>query len=182
MRSSKIIAFDIYGTLIDTKGIFNQILRLVKDEELALNVVDMWRQKQLEYSFRRGLMRNYVDFSICTKQALEYVIKYYNLDLSEVEIKNLLDIYKELPVFSDVKISLDKIKENNIRMYAFSNGKPDDLVELLKFNGIINYFDDIISVDPVKSFKPDPAVYLYLLRKTNGYHANVYMVPQTLLM
>lgn len=61
-------------------------------------------------------------------------------------------------------------------MYAFSNGKPDDLVELLKFNGIINYFDDIISVDPIKSFKPDPAVYLYLLRKTNGYHANVYMV------
>lgn len=111
MRSSNIIAFDIYGTLIDTKGVFKQILSLVKDEELALNVVDMWRQKQLEYSFRRGLMRNYVDFSICTKQALEYVIKFYNLDLSEVEIKNLLEIYKKLPVFSDVKVSLEKIKK-----------------------------------------------------------------------
>ena len=64
------IAFDVYGTLIDTAGIVAALQRHVGEKAVAFS--DLWRAKQLEYSFRRGLMQNYRDFSICTGNALDF--------------------------------------------------------------------------------------------------------------
>ena len=59
------LAFDVYGTLIDTRGVLETLEKWL-DTGDALSVSKLWREKQLEYSFRRGLMRDYVDFSVCT--------------------------------------------------------------------------------------------------------------------
>ena len=69
-NSTKSIAFDVYGTLINTHGVVSKLEEIVGD--LAQSFSNTWREKQLEYSFRRGLMREYQNFTVCTAQALEY--------------------------------------------------------------------------------------------------------------
>ena len=75
------IAFDVYGTLVDPLAIANHLKALVG--ERAARFAELWRMKQLEYSFRRGLMRAYQQFSVCTWQSLLYVEKALDIDLAE---------------------------------------------------------------------------------------------------
>ena len=77
------LAFDVYGTLIDTSGILKSLTGLIG--EAAKDFMDTWRNKQLEYSFRRGLMNKYIDFSECTSHALSYSCLKYNIPLKLAE-------------------------------------------------------------------------------------------------
>jgi 2-haloacid dehalogenase len=70
---SKILGFDVYGTLVNTAAIETPLRELMGD--LAGVFAARWREKQLEYSFRRGLMQHYADFSVCTRQALDYCVR-----------------------------------------------------------------------------------------------------------
>ncbi|MEC8428964.1 MAG: haloacid dehalogenase type II, partial [Pseudomonadota bacterium] len=67
---SSVLAFDVYGTLINTHGLVGQLETLVGDR--ARQFSQTWRDKQLEYAFRKGLMQNYQNFAVCTRQALDY--------------------------------------------------------------------------------------------------------------
>ncbi len=75
-----VLAFDVYGTLIDTAGVTEELRDIIGDR--APGFAQLWRDKQLEYSFRRALMQNYADFSVCTRQALEYTGKQLGVALS----------------------------------------------------------------------------------------------------
>ena len=99
------IAFDIYDTVIDTAGIANELETMVGG--LAPVFSQLWRDKQLEYSFRRGLMHDYVPFPICTAQALEYTDELMNTGLSKQAKQQLLDTYKILPAYEDVAPALE---------------------------------------------------------------------------
>lgn len=160
------LAFDVYGTLIDTHGVVTALQNLVGDKAQAFS--QTWRDKQLEYSFRRGLMQNYVNFAACTKQALDYSCTYYCAELSEDDKQSLLAIYRSLPVFADVETALQQLRNSDYRLFAFSNGSPDALEELLTAAGIRDFFLGVVSVDALKSFKPNPAVYCHFLRKANA--------------
>lgn len=159
----KTLAFDIYGTLIDTQGI-SLALQNVIGKQAAL-FSQMWRDKQLEYSFRRGLMRNYQDFARCTRDALEFCNLNLATQLSEQQKQNLLKDYSALPAFDDVKAGLEMLSTDEFRLFAFSNGSQNAVQALLSNAGIADYFIDIISVDEIKSFKPDPDVYRHFLKR-----------------
>jgi len=92
--------FDVYGTMIDTSGVVTALERIIGDQASALSQV--WREKQLEYSFRRGLMQNYQDFSVCTEQALDYACLLFGIKITPNQKKNFMDGYKILPPHSDV--------------------------------------------------------------------------------
>lgn len=161
-----IVAFDVYGTLVDTNGILIALERLVKPQaELFVNA---WRGKQLEYSFRRGLMQNYVDFETCTRQALEYTCSWLKIDLSKEEKDKLMCEWDVLPAFADVKEGLEKLKGSNCRMFAFSNGNAENVKRVLRNANLEPYFEGIVSVEEVKSYKPDPNVYSHFLHKTQS--------------
>jgi 2-haloacid dehalogenase len=81
-----VLGFDVYGTLVDRFGMEQQLATLVGDRGSA--ICALWRQKQLEYSFRRGLMRCYEDFDACTRRALSFAAKTHNVDLSEAARDN----------------------------------------------------------------------------------------------
>ena len=147
------LAFDVYGTLFDTNGVTEALAKLVGDR--AGELAKAWRDKQLEYSFRRGLMRDYADFGVCTRQALDFVCRSFGVEISENGKKELMGIYRTLPVFSDVKEGLESLAVEGYRMYAFSNGRAEMVTGLLKNSGIENYFLDVVSVDEIGSFKPD---------------------------
>jgi 2-haloacid dehalogenase len=135
-----------------------------------------WREKQLEYSFRRGLMQNYENFAVCTSNALDYTSAYFKVTLSEKDKVELLDAYKVLPAFDDVTEGLARAKASGFRMFAFSNGRADAVETLLKNAGIRDYFLDVVSVDEVKSFKPNPGVYSHFLRRAGASGANAWLV------
>lgn len=160
------LAFDVYGTLIDTHGVVTLLEKLVGDKAKAFSRT--WRDKQLEYSFRKGLMQNYETFAVCTSQALDYTCSSYETTLSAVQKKELMAIYRVLPAFDDAKEGLTRLKDAGHRLFAFSNGATDDLEVLLNNAGIRELFLGVVSVDDLKSFKPNPAVYSHFLRKSGA--------------
>lgn len=168
------LAFDIYGTLIDTSGVLATLEKFVADK--ADLVMNSWRQKQLEYSFRRGLMKQHVDFAICTRDALRYVNLKYGCNLDVKQQSYLLRSYKSLPVFPDVRDCLEKCRDASHDIYAFSNGSNDAVTQLLTHSQIDTFFDGVVSTEEVKSFKPDPAVYNHFTQSADSQAANTWLI------
>ncbi|HMB17079.1 MAG TPA: haloacid dehalogenase type II [Pelovirga sp.] len=168
------LAFDVYGTLIDTNGIVSTLHPLVGNQARAFS--QTWRDKQLEYSFRRGLMENYRTFAICTSQALDYTCTSYQLDLTVDQKQLLLESYRTLPAFAEAQEALTGLRAAGYRMFAFSNGSAEAVESLLAAAGLRNFFHGVVSVDDLKSFKPNPAVYCHFLRQSGAFGAQAWLI------
>jgi 2-haloacid dehalogenase len=168
------LAFDVYGTLIDTHGVVVALEKHVGTK--APEFSRTWREKQLEYSFRRGLMQNYENFAICTGNALDYTCSYVKAPLSQEVRKELLDAYKVLPAFDDAEEGLARAKKSGYRLFAFSNGSADAVETLLKHAGIRDYFIGVVSVDEMKSYKPNPGVYSHFLRRAGALGSDSWLI------
>ena len=168
------IAFDVYGTLIDTGGVKAALQKVVGDKAAAFS--QTWRSKQLEYAFRRGLMQRYEDFSVCTRNALDYSCLFHQENPSDTQKQVLLDSYSQLPAFDDVAAGLTRLKADGHRLFAFSNGSKQAVEVLLINAGIRSFFTDIVSTDGIKSFKPNPEVYRYFLQKAAASEDHAWLV------
>jgi len=166
MSKNITLAFDVYGTLIDTNGVLNLLETMIGEK--AKDFSDRWREKQLEYSFRRAAMMNYVTFAECTLHALEYTCKYCKSNLTQEQKNELMAIYAILPAFEEVKVALSKLKEKGYRLFAFSNGKAEAVEKLLNNAGIRDLFLGVVSVDDIKIFKPSPGAYAHFLRTSES--------------
>ncbi|MBU0482534.1 MAG: haloacid dehalogenase type II [Proteobacteria bacterium] len=168
------IGFDVYGTLIDTHGVVAALELFIGDS--ARDFSATWRDKQLEYSFRRGLMGAYENFAVCTANALEYTALFYKIALTGEQKKDLLAVYRTLPPFADVKEGLTRLQEGGFRLYAFSNGSAEAVETLLAGAGIRDFFLGVVSVDDLKTFKPNPAVYRHFLRKSGAAGSGAWLI------
>ena len=168
------LAFDVYGTLIDTAGITDALQPLVGNR--TPEFVKHWREKQLEYSFRRALMQTYVDFSVCTEQALEFTSRLFKITLNNTDRDSLLAMYRTLPAYPDVVAGLEALSALPVRSFAFSNGHPADLESLLQGAGIRHHFEDVISLFEVRTFKPNPAAYAYFHRAAGTGGAETWLI------
>ena len=168
------LAFDVYGTLIDTHGVVAKLRELVG--ERATDFSSAWRDKQLEYSFRRGLMQNYENFAVCTRDALDYTCARFGVDFTSAEKQALLDIYRELPAFDDVQDALSDLAGRGCRLYAFSNGSAEAVETLLSSTGIREPFLGVVSCDDLRSFKPNPAVYAHFLRQAQASGSEAWLI------
>ncbi|MCS3902453.1 2-haloacid dehalogenase [Methylohalomonas lacus] len=136
----------------------------------------MWRQKQLEFAFRRGLMRMYMPFDACIRDALKFSCYTRGLDLDDDRVEALCEQYRRLDKYEDVDAALKALAASGYRLVVLSNGTPDDLAILLDHGGIRHYFEQILSVDAVKSYKPNPEVYELLLRETGSRPSETWMI------
>jgi len=168
------LAFDVYGTLIDTHGVISKLQEIIGTK--APEFSHTWREKQLEYSFRRGLMQNYENFAVCTSHALDYTCTYHKVSITKQQKHDLLDYYLTLPAFKDVEDGLADVEADNYRLYAFSNGCAEAVEKLLVTAGIRNFFLGVVSVDDLKSYKPNPAVYNHFLKKAGTSASNTWLV------
>jgi 2-haloacid dehalogenase len=157
---TRAVAFDIYGTLIDTQAVLTRLTELIGAKAPAVS--QLWRQKQLEYSFRRGLMGDYCDFSVCTRQALLFACQQHQVAISAAAVEQAMQAYAELAAFADVPAGLEALQQQGIPLYAFSNGSRAAVQRLLERAQIAQYFAAVVSVEDVQSFKPDPKVYAHL--------------------
>ncbi len=167
------LAFDVYGTLVNPAGMANHLVRDVGTNAAAFTA--LWREKQLEYSFRRGLMQNYVDFSTCTTDAFEFACQRFRVLINTERRAELVQLYRHLPPFDDAPPALESLR-GTFRLFAFSNGKATDVAAVLSNAGLHSYFEDIVSVDEVRSFKPSPAVYAYARRATGAWSSPLWLV------
>ena len=168
------LAFDVYGTLIDTHGVVAALRELVGERAPAFS--QTWRDKQLEYSFRRGLMQNYQTFAVCTRQALDYTCAVYQTPLNAEQKQQLLDSYRVLPAFADAPEALRQLRSAGVRQYAFSNGSGEAVETLLVTAGIRDLFQGVVSCDDLRSFKPNPAVYAHFLRQAETTGEAAWMI------
>ncbi len=170
------LAFDVYGTLINTYGMVDLLQRYI-GEDKAMPFATLWRDKQLEYSFRRSMMNRYEPFYTCTTNALDYCIKAFNVSITRDQHFSLIKRYQTLPVYKDVISSLESMSErSDLALYALSNGPREDLEKLFEDNGIIHYFRDIVSVDEIGKYKPDPAVYHHFLQRTGAEASDSWLI------
>ena len=168
------LAFDVYGTLIDTSGVYQSLKGIIGFE--AQSFMEVWRSKQLEYSFRRGLMHAFVDFSVVTRDALEYCCLLFNKTLNADQIQSLMDTYKVLPAFDDVAVALQDLKKEDYAKYAFSNGSARAVSTLLENASITRLFEGVVSVEHTKMFKPNPIVYQHFNTSTNSKKENSWLI------
>ena len=168
------LGFDVYGTLIDTHGVIVELQKMIGDD--AANFSQVWREKQLEYTFRRGLMEKYQNFGVCTRDALEYTSRLLGHSLSEQQRQTLLAAYSTLPAFPDAVKGLEGIRQAGHKMYAFSNGQAEAVDTVLTNAGIRDYFVGTVSVDAIGTFKPSPDTYNHFLDTTGAQADQAWLV------
>lgn len=168
------LAFDIYGTLIDPHGVVGELQKHLGDD--AAEFSRIWREKQLEYTWRRSLMRRYEDFGVCTRQALDYADRLLQTGLDDKTRDALMQVYRELPAYADVPASLQVLQQAGFRLYAFSNGTADMVGAVLGHAGIDHYFDAVVSVDSLRTYKPDAEVYRHMAKVAGVETQNCWLV------
>jgi len=167
------LGFDIYGTLIDPYGVSEKLAEFTSQ---STEFARVWRDKQLEYTFKRGLMRRYENFAVCTRNALDYTDALLGTELDDNAKQALMETYRVLPAFDDVVGSLKVSKDAGFRLFGFSNGLQSAVEGLLEHAGISHYFDGVVSVDDLHTFKPNPDVYHYFVKQTGAELENAWLV------
>ena len=163
MKNIKAIIFDAYGTLFDVNSAAEKCKERLGDKWEGF--ANYWRTTQLEYTWLRSLMRRHKDFWQITEDSLDKSMNFYNIDNSMRS--ELLNLYKVLSPFTEVRDTLKNLKQSNYKLAILSNGTPDLLNELVVSNQLKDIFDDIFSVEEAGIFKPDSKVYDLPINKYN---------------
>jgi 2-haloacid dehalogenase len=152
------VIFDAYGTLFDVASVSAACSGVAPQPN---ELVRLWRAKQLEYSFLRSLMgpAAYVDFWTITGDALDYATDVLGLDISAAERERMLSGWLEVKPYADVEPALDALERQAKRCVILSNGTLTMLLAALRSSGLLARFQDVLSVDGVGVYKPDPRVY-----------------------
>lgn len=150
--------FDAYGTLYDVHSVVQRCETYWPGKGAALS--QLWRAKQLEYTWQRSLMQRYAPFSTVTREALAYACEALKLELSVAQMEGLMGEYLRLALYPDVAETLERMKSKKA---ILSNGSPDMLLPLVENSGL--KLDALISVDELKVYKPAPQVYGLAVRK-----------------
>ena len=161
MKNIKAIIFDAYGTLFDVNSAAEKCKEKIGDKWEGF--ANYWRTTQLEYTWLRSLMKRHKDFWQITEDSLDKSMKVFEIDSSMKS--DLLNLYKILSTFPEVKDALNILKEKKYKLAILSNGTPSLLNELVKSNNLDNIFDDVFSIEEVKAYKPDPKVYNIPIKK-----------------
>jgi len=163
MKNIKAIIFDAYGTLFDVNSAAEKCKSKIGDKWESF--ANYWRKTQLEYTWLRSLMGRHKDFWQITEDSLDKSMKAFKIN---IEMKSeLLDLYKKLLPYPEVKETLEKLKEKKYKLAILSNGTPALLNELVESNNLKNLFDDIFSIEEVKIYKPSLKVYDIPIKKYN---------------
>jgi 2-haloacid dehalogenase len=157
------VVFDAYGTLYDVQS----VAEITEDAFPGYGdiITQIWRIKQLEYTWLRSLMQRYEDFATVTKESLTYTLRVLGLSDEGEAFERLMDKYLHLDLYPDAETALAGLQPKKLAI--LSNGSPDMLDALVRNSGLDHLLDATISVDARKIFKPSPEAYA-LIGETLG--------------
>jgi 2-haloacid dehalogenase len=153
------LVFDAYGTLFDVHSVIARCEALWPGK--GAQVSQLWRAKQLEWTWQRSLMRRYAPFSQVTRDALQYACELLQLPLRSEALETLLTEYLRLATYPGVAEALRKLAGRKLAI--LTNGSPDMIEPLVRHSGLA--FDAVLSVDELKVYKPAPEAYELAARR-----------------
>ncbi len=155
------LVFDAYGTLFDVHSVATTCERLFPGGGAVLS--QAWRIKQLEYTWLRNSMQCHVDFNQVTQDALRVVCETLALSYTDAALDELNHAYRTLQPFADAQTALTTLNaiESRPKLAILSNGAPDMLSAVVKHSSFDKLLDEVLSVEEVGVFKPDPSVYQF---------------------
>lgn len=148
--------FDAYGTLFDYASAATRCSDVLGDKVAPLT--NLWRDKQLQYTWLRSLQGHYVEFSQLTSEALEFALAAFHMSDPALHTR-LMGLYRTLECFPEVPAMLATLKAAGLRTAILSNGSPPMLAATVAHCGLTHFFDAVLSVDEVGVYKPHPKVY-----------------------
>jgi 2-haloacid dehalogenase len=151
----KAVVFDAYGTLYDVQSVADVTEQAFPD--YGEIITQIWRIKQLEYSWLRSLMQRYRDFSVITRESLAYTLSILGLQYDDAIFERIMEKYLHLDPYPDAVAALAALKDRKLAI--LSNGSPGMLNALVANSGLDRMLDATISVDAKKVFKPSPDAY-----------------------
>jgi 2-haloacid dehalogenase len=160
MTGHEVLAFDLYGTLVDPLAISAELERVLGGSD-GREVAQLWRLKQLEYTFRLTAMGHYEDFRWVTSRALDFALGSIGARLQGGQVQRLIELYDCLPPFPDAVPALRLLAGMRYELALLSNGSPAMIRNCLDHSGLGDYFSQRISVQEIRVFKPSPEVYRY---------------------
>lgn len=157
-----VYVFDAYGTLFDVHSAVRRYARELGPQSQHFS--EIWRAKQLEYTWVRALMGNYLDFWQLTSDALDYAFSVSAPDRRAMR-PLLLESYRHPEAYPEVRGVLERLKTSGARLAVLSNGSPEMLSAAVQSAEIVDLLDEIVSVDSIRSYKTDPRVYALVQKK-----------------
>lgn len=157
LRPVRVCVFDAYGTLFDVAAAARALSGDLGErwEPLA----EVWRTKQLQYTWLRSLMGRYADFHAVTRDGLDYALASLGLSGDSALADRLMALYERLDVYPEVPGLLRDLKDSGRQTAILSNGSPGMLRSAVEAAGIADLLDDLLSVDTLQVYKPHPDVY-----------------------
>ncbi len=150
------VVFDAYGTLFNVHSAVDAVADNLGDKKQTVS--NYWRDKQLQYTWLRSLMGDYVDFWQVTRDALSFAFDQCELHNEELK-EQLMNAYLHLKTYEEVPSILSTLKATNIKTAILSNGSPMMLAAATKSASIDDKLDAVLSVDSLQLYKPDQRVY-----------------------
>jgi 2-haloacid dehalogenase len=148
--------FDAYGTLFN---VHSAVARHASSlGKAAAEISNLWRAKQLEYSWVQSLMRRHVDFWELTQRALDYALALHQVSDDRLK-RALMESYLALDAYDEIPSVLRKLRAADIKTAILSNGSPFMLQHAMESAGISDLIDKCLSIEEVRVYKPDPAAY-----------------------
>jgi 2-haloacid dehalogenase len=157
MNDIKALVFDLYGTLFDVHSVIERCEQAFPG--YGETISQLWRQKQIEYTWLRSLMGDYQNFERATADALRYTCNHLGLALNESLEATLCDAYFHITPYPEVPESLQRLRDMDLPLAILSNGSPNSIRRVVENSRTAKLFDELISVDEVKTFKPHRSVY-----------------------
>ena len=161
MATVRAVVFDAYGTLLDFQSAAERAGDVLGPQWRSLS--DLWRRKQLEYTWLRSLMRRHVDFWQVTGEALDFALQAHSVHDPALR-RRLLDLYLSLDAYPDALPALKSLREAGLRLAVLSNGSPGMLDAALRNARLDGELDAVLSVEEVAVYKPAPEVYALAAR------------------
>ena len=162
LEGIQVCVFDAYGTLFNVASPVEKLANEIGEK--AQNLISLWRQKQLEYTWLRSLMGTHADFWVVTREALDYALA--ELDISEAGLADeLMTLYLKLDAYPEVAETLAGLRKMGKRASILSNGSPSMLDAVVRHAGLDKLFEHVISAEEVGIYKPSRRVYRLAMQK-----------------
>lgn len=162
--------FDAYGTLFDVGSVARGAQDALGERWQALS--DLWRTKQLQYTWLRGLGGHHADFWQVTGDALDYAMASLRIEDTGLRAR-LMNLYLSISAYPEVPAMLAALKARGTKLAILSNGTPAMLAAAAANAGIAEYFDAVLSVEEVGVYKPHPSVYALATLRLNIPKPNI---------
>ncbi|MBZ6495912.1 haloacid dehalogenase type II [Natrinema longum] len=157
------ITFDSYSTIVDVDAATQALADRVDDPE---PVSTLWRYRSLEYTLVANYLDAYQPFYEMNRDALQYALDVFGVDITEDERDEILAVYHELEVFDDVRDGIERLRDGGYDCYVVSNGDPDMLSSMIDHADIDDLLADTISADEIATFKPAAELYRHAAART----------------